>query len=368
MTTTVTLEGGALDPQIPRIVTTSTLAQVTTAGWLNSSISEGFVFPADSKLLIAHDQGAAAASTDFFNISVSAGIYTLSLTDSAVILPTIANHLAVFKDAAGTLTEDVATAIQGGNLQAGLSGTAGTVASFPATAAKGSFVLKAVANTGNTLTTLSNDAMGQASVINIPDPGNAIGQLLIGATATPLVSGNFPQNSGTAGLVVDSGVSVASISAAIASVSGAVTQLGTLQQVNVTLNTAAMAAAYANPAALIANPGANKVILVLSASVYVASTGNTAYATGTSPIIQYSSGGTNGAHGAGTLATATGLVAGDITAAASQVRNLLTLATGAQTGLSNLGIYFSNATGAYTAGTGTNVTFSLVYLVLTATI
>jgi hypothetical protein len=50
--------------------------------------------------------------------------------------------------------------------------------------------------------------MGQASVISVPDPGNAAGQFLVGATATPFVSGNFPQNSGTAGLMVDSGIPV----------------------------------------------------------------------------------------------------------------------------------------------------------------
>lgn len=153
-----------------------------------------------------------------------------------------------------------------------------------------------------------------------------------------------------------------------AAISNAVTQLGTLQSVSVTLNPTQMAAAYATPAQLIANPLASQMILVLAAEVYTASTGNTPYATGTAPIIQYSSGGTNGAHGAGTIATAAGLVAGDITAATSQVRNLFQFATGAQTGLSGLGIYFSNATGAYTAGTGTNVTFTLTYLTLTATV
>ncbi len=110
------------------------------------------------------------------------------------------------------------------------------------------------------------------------------------------------------------------------------------------------------------------MILVLQASVYTASTGHTAYATGTAPIIQYSSGGTNGQHGLGTIATAAGLVAGDITAAVSQVRNLFGIATAANTGLSGLGLYFSNATGDYTAGTGTSVTFTVVYQLLTATV
>jgi hypothetical protein len=153
-----------------------------------------------------------------------------------------------------------------------------------------------------------------------------------------------------------------------ATISGAVTQLGTLQSASVTLTPTQMAAAYATPIQLIANPLASQMILVLSAQVYTASTGHTAYATGTAPIIQYGTGGTNGAHGAGMIAVGAGLVAGDINAAASQVRNLPQFASAANTGFSGEGVYFSNATGAYTAGTGTNVTFTLQYVTLTATV
>ncbi len=193
---------------------------------------------------------------------------------------------------------------------------------------------------------------GVITLVQWVDPGNVL---------LPIVSGNLASFVGTLGEIQDSGISASSLS-------GAITQLGTLHSVSVTLNPTAMAAAYATPQQLIANPTASQMILILSAQVYTASTGNTPYATGTAPIIQYSSGGTNGAHGAGTIATAAGLVAGDITAATSQVRNLFQFATGAQTGLSGLGIYFSNATGAYTGGTGTNITFTLQYVVLNATV
>lgn len=358
MTTVITREQGypGLSVEIVRITTTSTLTQVTTAGWYNNSpISGESISPVDL-VAICYAYGSANQATGIFNVSISNGILTFSLDSSNVVLPTIANHIATYANTSGKLSEDPATAISGGNIQAGLSGTAGTLASFPGAAAKGSFVMKAVANTGNTITTLSNDAMGQASVINIPDPGNAIGQLLIGATATPLVSGNFPENSGTAGLVVDSGLAVSAVSAAI-------TQLGILYQVSVTLLTAQMVTAYDTPVVLI--PAVSgKVIQIISASVYTASTGHTAYATGTAPIIQY---GTT-VHGGGTLATGAGLVAGDITAASSQVRTLPGIATSALTGVTDVGIYFSNATGDYTAGTGTNVTFNFVYMLLAATV
>ena len=148
-----------------------------------------------------------------------------------------------------------------------------------------------------------------------------------------------------------------------AAISAAVPQIGTIQQATVTLNPTQMAAAYATPATLIAAPGATKVIFITSAYVYTNYQG-TAFATGTAPIIQY---GTT-AHGAGTAATAAGLVAGDIDATTSQVRNLFPIATGAQTAFSNLPVTFSNATNGYTGGTSGSITFVLNYVILTATI
>jgi hypothetical protein len=351
-------------PSIAYINTTDTVAEVLANGYLTSEVNHGKSFNLPCIAAVS-TQASAGAETEvgWFTVNNVAGVWSLVATTGPgeVTLPTILNHIAIYNSVNGGLGEDAATAINGGNIQAGLPGTAGTLASFPATGSKGSFVVKAVANTGNTITTLSNDAMGQASVINIPDPANAIGQVLVGATATPFISGNFPVNSGTAGLMVDSGISAASISSAI-------TQVGKLYQVSVTFNTAQMVTAYDTPLTIVANPSASQMILVLQASVYTASTGNTAYATGTAPIIQYSTGGTNGAHGLGTIATAAGLAAGDITAASSQVRNLFGIATGAQTGLSGKGLYFSNATGDYTAGTGTNITITVVYQLLTATV
>jgi hypothetical protein len=214
MTTFITREQGytGFSPEIVRIVTTSTLSQVTTAGWYNNSPIAGESLSNVDVVLICYSYASSSQATSLFSVAISAtGVVTLSLAESDVVLPTIANHIATYTNTIGTLSEDPATAISGGNIQAGLSGTAGTLASFPATASKGSFIFKAVANTGNTNTTLSNDAMGQASIINIPDPANAVGQLLVGATATPFTSGNFPQNSGTAGLMVDSGLAVSNV-------------------------------------------------------------------------------------------------------------------------------------------------------------
>lgn len=69
------------------------------------------------------------------------------------------------------------------NLDAGASGTAGTVDIFPTTASKGKLILSAVANDGDTNVTLTNAAMGQASVISIPDPGAATANVVLTSAA-----------------------------------------------------------------------------------------------------------------------------------------------------------------------------------------
>jgi hypothetical protein len=188
--------------------TVANFAAITAAGYLNTIAAASSVQPRSTDILFAAYNGGVGVFTLSFSGS---GVITLVASESTVIVPTIANHIATYTNTSGTLSEDPTIAISGGSIQAGLSGTAGTLISYPATATKGHLAIAAVANTGNSVTTISNDAMGQASTVNIPDPANAIGQLLIGATATPFVSGNFPQNSGTAGLMVDSGVPVADI-------------------------------------------------------------------------------------------------------------------------------------------------------------
>ena len=192
------------------------LATITTAGYLNQvSLESNPLSSTDIlQVLYSFNQQTQAGTYGVFTVSISAtGVITLvaAVSPGDVLLPVIANHIAQFNGTTGQIYDGSAPAVHGGNIQAGLSGTAGTLASFPGTALKGSLIVAGVANTGNTNTTISNDAMGQASVVNIPDPANAIGQFVIGATATPFVSGNFPKNSGTAGLMVDSGIAVSAL-------------------------------------------------------------------------------------------------------------------------------------------------------------
>ena len=345
-------------PSVIYIQTTDTYATVTTTGYLTHFKQEGFTFSSNQMALVyTTDDGPVwlQVAITYANSSVLSAVISLIEINAPgdVVLPTIANHIATFTNTTGTISEDPATAISGGNIQAGLSGTAGYLASFPGTASKGSLEVKAVANTGNTITTISNAAMGQASVVSIPDPGAATANFAVAPAA--LVSGNLIEASGTAGLVADAGISVTSVS-------GVITQVGQLYQTSVTLNTAAVIAAYATPQVLIPAV-AGKVAVIIAANVYTNSTGNTAFTTGVAPIIQYGA----TVHGAGTIAVGAGLVTGDIEAASSQVRTLGPAASTTYTAITNTPVTFSCTT-AYAAGTGSSVTFSLVYQLITATV
>lgn len=196
-------------PNIIFIDTNDTLAAVTTANYLNSVASQNIPLADSNMALVSTKTSPSAAAVQVAWLEVSRSGDNWSLVPiggpGSVTLPTTANHLAVYNNTTGGLSQDAATAINVGNIQAGLSGTAGYVSSFPATLAKGSLHLTAVANTGDTITTISNVPMGQASTISIPDPGNAAARFLVAATATPFTAKHLPIASGTGGLIVDSG-------------------------------------------------------------------------------------------------------------------------------------------------------------------
>ncbi len=205
-------------PQFKFAVFSDNLVAVTTAGYLNQGAIEAGMPLSNADVIMAlysFNQQTQTGSFAIFTVNIASTNGQITLTawgnPGDVVLPTTANYIAHFTNTTGTLSSAAANVINPGNIAAGLSGTAGTLASFPATAARGSLIVQATANTGNTNTTLTNAAMGQASTVTIPDPANAAGRLLIGAGATPFVSGNFPVASGTGALMVDSGVAATAL-------------------------------------------------------------------------------------------------------------------------------------------------------------
>jgi len=243
-------------------------------------------------------------------------------------------------------------AVNDDDVQAGYNDTAASInapggfLSFPSTASMGTLKWFASNNAGNYALNFTNASFGQATNFLVHDPANANGVLMIGGGTAPFVSGNIPVASGTSGLFVDSGVSVASFTG-----NAAIVTL-TASQVN---------GAYATPVQLIAAPGSGKSIIILNAQIAVSV--STAFTAGGVGVVQYG----NTIHGAGTNALTATTPAADITAATSQIYSQAgtgSVATTVTTGIGNTAVYFSNQTQAFATGTGSTLTFVLTYVVV----
>lgn len=132
----------------------------------------------------------------------------------------------------------------------------------------------------------------------------------------------------------------------------------------VTLTQAQVQGAFAAPVQIVAAPGAGETIVVAHAQVYT-NFQTAAFTGGGIAILQYD----NTIHGAGTNALAATIPTAEITAAASQIYGLNGVTASALTAITNKGIFFSNATGAFTAGNAAStVVITVHYMVLAATV
>lgn len=189
-------------PRLIYISTNNTLAEVTTTGYLNiwNKLNPGQLIDGDMALVITKTSPSAVnVDSGFLQVNYASGSWSLIQTNSpgTVVLPTIANHIATYTNTTGGLSEDPTTAISGGNIQAGLSGTAGYFASFPLTASTGSLRFQATSNSGNTVTTITNASFGQATTLTIPDPGVASATFVLSDGGTQhITSGNFQVDQG----------------------------------------------------------------------------------------------------------------------------------------------------------------------------
>ena len=186
-----------VNPRLVRMISTDTLATITTAGYINPAAPIGVQLLNTDFVFCAYSGGQG-----IFSVSISytngTPIITLVVAESGVITPTVINDIAVFANTEGTIKDAAGVTAAAGGLQAGFSGTAGVVTSYPATASKGTLVLAAVNNTGNTATTISNAAMGQASVVSIPDPGSATANFIISKSSGTqhITSGALSEDAG----------------------------------------------------------------------------------------------------------------------------------------------------------------------------
>ena len=333
------------------------------AGSISSGLAAGgFVglieaFPTTASSGFIAIQGAVNGSGNFgttiSNATTQAQSQVISIPDSGATSANIILSKSVGTQhiTSGSLEVDA------GSLIAGIAtgGTAGGLTLYPATASNGSLVMAPVGNAGNFAATISNiSSLGQASIYTMPDPANAAAQFMVGAGATPFVSGNFPKASGTAGLFVDSGISMAPGAGLI----------GVPYVTTVVISTANVNGAYAAPYQLIAAPGASLAIMVLNAQV-ITEVVTSAFTAGGVAAIQYG----NTVHGAGTIATSATIPAAEITAASSQIYTMAPIAAAtvmATATFKNLGLFFSNATQAFATGGTSTVTCVITYVLVPA--
>jgi hypothetical protein len=201
-------------PSLKFMISTDAIGTVTAAGYLNSANVDAAAPISNTDVIMAlysYNLQSTVGTFGIFTVTITNGVIQLVswANPGDVLLPVSTNHIAQFNGTSGQIYDGSATAIHGGSIQAGLSGTAGTLISYPGTASKGSLIVAGVANTGNTNTTISNAAMGQASVVSIPDPGGATADFVLAPSA--LVNNNLVKASGTAGLIVDAGFAAANV-------------------------------------------------------------------------------------------------------------------------------------------------------------
>lgn len=104
-TTIITFEQGTgFNPRIIRITTSATYAQVTTVGFLNGPIGQGFIFYPTDQFLIAYNTDSTPVVADFV-VSIVNGVYTLALMPGGVVLPVVNGDFANFSGTSGLITD-----------------------------------------------------------------------------------------------------------------------------------------------------------------------------------------------------------------------------------------------------------------------
>jgi hypothetical protein len=207
-------------PNFKPMVTTDSLATITTAGYLNAidlqsnPLQSTDVIPA----FYAYDPVTKSKSFGYFLVTITNGTITLDLWENPgnVLLPVVdgdfatfngtsgqiedagyspsdatkakvvmagsavvANRIAHFVDTGGTIDDTAAAVTNLGDIYAGADAVAGAVRSYPATTATGYLSLTGVSNSGAFNTIISNAAMGQTSTISIPNPGASTANFLL---------------------------------------------------------------------------------------------------------------------------------------------------------------------------------------------
>ncbi len=190
-------------PRVVYIDTNDTLATVTTAGYLNHLVQQGYAFSESDMCCVTTrtTPNATVIQVAWLEVSFVSPNWSLVPTGSPgqVVLPTTINAIVHATNATGTLSTAAASVFNLGNISAGQSGTAGALISFPATPANGFLNIQATANGGARNAFITNAVLGQTTTFIIPDPGTAFTSFLLtdSAGTQTIATGNLALTVGT---------------------------------------------------------------------------------------------------------------------------------------------------------------------------
>ncbi len=153
--------------QIAGVTVTASAADLNTAsGSATGTTNATWTVDSDST-------GAKLA----FDTNSATGNFTGSIVPPASIG---ANRTWTMQDASGTIAFTTDTSI---DVDLGSSGTAGSLDIFPSSVTSGKLRFVATDNSGDDTITITNEDIGQATTITIPDPGTAAGEFVVTDTA-----------------------------------------------------------------------------------------------------------------------------------------------------------------------------------------
>lgn len=196
-----------VEPHLVFISTTDSLATVTTAGYLNQSVSQGFLFdPADIAALTYLDSGAPIS--EFFRLSYSGNIITLIPLGSDITLPVVADNLAAFSDTDGGIKD---SGIATNNVIVNSSTTGQTISTSTVSATPGTIRAIRGAMTTTVTTMTSGNLVGVRGDVTCV---GASGGFLYGVQGKVIATGTFSGSIWTAGVFGQLDVSAATMSTA----------------------------------------------------------------------------------------------------------------------------------------------------------
>jgi len=191
-------------PNFCFITTNDSIATVTTPGYLNSAVQQGYQFSESMLAEVSTKTSPSSASiqTGIFGIQRDGQDWSLIDTTSPgdVVLPTTVSHIATYTNTTGGLSEDPTTAISGGNIQAGLSGTSGAFISYPSTASTGYASFYGSSNASQLINVnITNASHAQTSTYTIPDCGASAANFITSVSdgTQTITAGNFAVSNGS---------------------------------------------------------------------------------------------------------------------------------------------------------------------------